>query len=66
MPLYRLNEIFAQMGADFSDTTLVDWCDRAMKLLLLLIERIESHVLASDLLHVDDTSIKVLDRSRRS
>lgn len=65
VPLYRLNEIFARMGADIPDTTLVDWCGRAMKLLLPLIERIESHVLASDLLHADDTPIKVLDRSRR-
>lgn len=65
LPLYRLNEIFARMGADIPDTTLVDWCGRAMKLLLPLIERIESHVLASDLLHADDTPIKVLDRSRR-
>ncbi|SFF78850.1 Transposase [Novosphingobium sp. CF614] len=65
LPLYRLNEIFARMGADIPNTTLVDWCGRAMKLLLPLIERIESHVLGSDLLHADDTPIKVLDRSRR-
>lgn len=65
LPLYRLNEIFARMGADIPDTTLVDWCGRAMKLLLPLVDRIESHVLASDLLHADDTPIKVLDRSRR-
>jgi transposase len=30
LPLYRLNEIFARMGADIPDTTLVDWCGRAM------------------------------------
>ena len=32
-PLYRLNEIFARMGADIPDSTLVDWCGRAMKVL---------------------------------
>ena len=33
IPLYRLNEIFARMGADIPDSTLVDWCGRAMKVL---------------------------------
>jgi transposase len=49
LPLYRLNEIFARMGVDIPDTTLVDWC-----------------VMASDLLHADDTPIRVLDRSLRN
>jgi transposase len=66
LPLYRLNEIFARMGADIPDSTLVDWCGRTMKLLLPLIERIDAHVLAHDLLHADDTPIRVLDRSLRT
>lgn len=66
VPLYRLNEIFARMGADIPDTTLVDWCGRAVKTLLPVIERIEADVMASDLLHADDTPIRVLDRARRS
>ncbi len=65
VPLYRLNEIFARMGADIPDTTLVDWCGRAMRTLRPLVERIEADVMASDLLHADDTPIRVLDRSRR-
>jgi transposase len=63
LPLYRLNEIFARMGADIPDTTLVDWCGRAMQLLKPIVERIEDHVLSSDVLHADDTPVKVLDRS---
>lgn len=63
LPLYRLNEIFARMGADIPDSTLVDWCGRAMKVLAPLVERIEADVMASDLLHADDTPIRVLDRS---
>nr|WP_319484750.1 IS66 family transposase [uncultured Cohaesibacter sp.] len=66
LPLYRLNEIFARMGAYIPDTTLVDWCGRAMKVLKPLIERIEVEVMGSDLLHADDTPIRVLDRSLRS
>jgi transposase len=66
LPLYRLNEIFARMGADIPDTTLVDWCGQTMRLLLPLIERIDDSVMSSDLLHADDTPIRVLDRSLRS
>jgi len=65
IPLYRLNEIFARMGADVPDTTLVDWCGRAMKTLQPLIDLIEAEIMSSDLLHADDTPIRVLDRSRR-
>ena len=65
VPLYRQNEIFARMGADIPDTTLVDWCGGAMKTLAPLIEKIETDIMASDLLHADDTPIRVLDRSRK-
>ena len=34
-----------------------------MKVLAPLIERIEADVMASDLLHVDDTPIRMLDRA---
>lgn len=65
LPLYRLNEIFARMGADIPDSTLVDWCGRAMKVLQPLSDRIEDKIMGSDLLHADDTPIRVLDRSLR-
>jgi transposase len=65
VPLYRLNEIFARMGADIPDTTMVDWCGGAMKALNPLIERLEKDVMSSPILHADDTPIRVLDRSRR-
>jgi transposase len=65
LPLYRLNEIFARMGVDIPDSTMVDWCGRAMQVLQPLIERVEAAIMASDLLHADDTSIRVLDRSLR-
>lgn len=65
VPLYRQNEIFARMGADIPDTTLVDWCGGAMKALAPLIERIDANIMASDLLHADDTPIRVLDRAAK-
>lgn len=66
VPLYRQHEIFERMGADIPDTTLVDWCGAAMKTLKPLIERIEADVMACDVLHADDTPIRVLDRSAKS
>lgn len=66
VPLYRQHEIFERMGADIPDTTLVDWCGAAMRTLAPLIERIEADVMSSDILHADDTSIRVLDRSAKS
>ena len=65
LPLYRLNEICARMGADVPDSTLMDWCGRAMKVLEPIIDRIEAEVMAAPILHADDTPIRVLDRSRR-
>jgi transposase len=65
LPLYRQYEIFARMGADIPESTLVGWCGRAMKTLQPLITRIEADIMASDLLHADDTPIRVLDRSMR-
>ncbi len=62
LPLYRQSEIFARMGADIPDSTLVDWCGRAMQ---PLIERIDAAVLAGDLLHADGRPIRVPDRSLR-
>jgi transposase len=63
LPLYRLNEIFGRMGADIPDSTMVGWCGRAMQVLQPLIERIDKAIMGSDLLHADDTPIRVLDRS---
>tara|TARA_R100000789_G_scaffold54174_1_gene53134 strand:+ start:14103 stop:15305 length:1203 start_codon:yes stop_codon:yes gene_type:complete len=65
LPLYRQSEIYARMGADIPDSTLLDWCGRAMKVLAPVIERIEAEVMVAPILHADDTPIRVLDRSRR-
>lgn len=65
LPLYRQNEIFARMGADIPDSTLADWCAGAMRALEPLRARIEAEIMASSLLHADDTPVRVLDRSRK-
>ena len=50
------------MGADIPDSTLVDWCGRAMKGRAPLIERIEADVRASDLLHAASRQICFANR----
>jgi transposase len=65
IPLYGQNEIYARMGAHIPDSTLLDWCGRALKVLAPVIERIESEVMAAPIFHPDDTPIRVLDRSSR-
>jgi len=65
LPLYRQHEIFARMGSDIPETTLDGWCGRAMKTLSPLLERIEADIMSGNLLHADDTPIRVLDPSLR-
>lgn len=66
LPLYRQNEILARMGADIPRSTLADWCGRSMRILQPVIDRIEASVLSSDILHADDTPIRVLAPERRA
>jgi len=66
LPLYRQNEILARMGADIPRSTLADWCGHGMRILLPVIEAIGTSVLGSDILHADDTPIRVLDPQGRA
>jgi len=66
LPLYRQNEILARMGADIPRSTLADWCGRSMRILQPVIDQIEASVLGSDILHADDTPIRVLAPERRA
>lgn len=66
LPLYRPNKIFTPMGAGVRDSTLVDWCGWSIQVLQPIIEQIDAHIMASHLLHKDDTPVRVLDRARRN
>jgi transposase len=66
LPLYRQNEILARMGADIPRSTLADWCGHGMRILLPVIDAIGASVLGSDILHADDTPIRVLDPKGRA
>ena len=60
LPLYRQQEIYAREGIDLERSTLADWVGRTAALLEPLIEALRKDVLASDVLHGDDTPVPVL------
>ena len=60
LPLYRQSGIYAREGVDLERSTLADWVARSTALLDPLIEALRKDVLASDILHGDDTPVPVL------
>ena len=61
LPLYRLEGIFARQGVHFARQTLCDWCAGCADLLTPLAELIREEVLASFVIHTDDTPVKLRD-----
>ena len=60
LPLYRQSGIYAREGVDLERSTLADWVGHSTALLDPLIEALRKDVLASDVLHGDDTPVPVL------
>jgi len=63
LPLYRLEDIFARHGAELSRATMCGWMRQSAELLLPLYELLKRRVLASRVIHTDDTPVEVLDAS---
>lgn len=60
LPLYRQSGIYAREGVELERSTLADWVGRSAALLDPLIDALKKDVLASDVLHGDDTPVPVL------
>ena len=60
LPLYRQSVILAREGIDIDRVTLADWVGHAVWWLTPLAELIGAYVMASPVLHTDDTTISVL------
>jgi hypothetical protein len=60
LPLYRQSEIYAREGIDLERSTLGDWLGAPVALLTTLVEALRKDVMASDVLHGDDTPVPVL------
>ena len=60
LPLYRQGAIYARQGVELERSTLADWVGRAAALLDPLVEALRKDVMASAVLHGDDTPVPVL------
>jgi transposase len=60
LPLYRQSEIYERCGIDLERSTMTDWVGRASALLAPLVDLLRKDVMASDVLHGDDTPVPVL------
>ena len=60
LPLYRQSGIYAREGVELERSTLADWVGRTAALLDPLVEALRKHILASAVLHGDDTPVPVL------
>lgn len=64
LPLHRLTGIFYRHGVAIHRSTMCDWMAASAKLLACLYDRMVEEVLASKVLHTDDTPVPVLDKNR--
>ena len=60
LPLYRQSEIYARQDIDIDRSTMADWVGCMAALLDPLVAAIGKHVCAGEVLHADDTTVKVL------
>lgn len=60
LPLYRQSGIYAREGVDLERSTLADWVGRSAALLEPLVAALRKEVMASDVIHGDDTPVPVL------
>jgi transposase len=65
LPLYRLERIFQRQGVRFSRQTTDGWVLACAELLVPLHELMKQVVLASEVIHTDDTPVKVRDAHKK-
>jgi transposase len=64
LPMYRLEDVFLRSGVELARSTLCRWALQTAELLQPLYDRMVQEVLASRVIHTDDTPMPVLDRER--
>lgn len=63
LPLYRQESIFERSGVHISDSTLGDWFVFAVEVIAPIAKLIADQVFASYVINVDDTGLRVLDKT---
>ena len=66
LPRYRIEDIFSRHGVEVRRTTIYDWLSAVADLCTPLYELMKSRVLQSNVIHTDDTQVKLIDTSIRS
>ncbi len=66
LPLYRSERRFQRLGVALPRSTMADWMAAAAELLTPLYQLLVGHVLASRVLHTDDTTVPVRDETQSS
>lgn len=64
LPLHRLERILQRHGVEIARSTMCDWMAQCAALLRPLHDLMIQRVLASKVIHTDDTPVDVLDRDR--
>jgi transposase len=65
LPLYRQLQRFERNGVKLSDSTLSGWITSVCQLITPLYTALKLEILKSGYIHVDETTIKVLDNSKK-
>jgi transposase len=63
LPLHRLERIFERHGIDIARSTMCDWMRDCAQALKPVYDLMVKEVLASKVIHTDDTSVQVLDKN---
>jgi transposase len=63
-PLNRQSAAFAREGVEIDTSTLADWVGACVVALDPIVSRLREHVLTAERLHVDDTTVPVLAKTK--
>jgi transposase len=66
LPGYRLEDILSRSGVDIRRSTIYDWLAATADLTRPLYKLMKQRVLASKVIHTDDTQVKLIDTTIRS
>lgn len=61
LPLYRQSEMFKRIGIDLDRTNLANWMVKVGDLVQPLIDALQNYLQQQALLHLDETTLQVLD-----
>jgi transposase len=63
-PLNRQRDIYANEGVDLEVSTMADWIGATAATLMPIRDAIETHVMAAERVHTDDTTVPVLAKGQ--